>query len=87
MTTQIAVKLPDPLLADIDRMVAKGEFESRSDAVRHAVASLVRGDERRRIDEAFAEAFRRVPDTQQEIDEATRLALESIHDEPWERWW
>jgi Arc/MetJ-type ribon-helix-helix transcriptional regulator len=87
MSTQIAVKLPDAVLADLDRLVERGAFESRSDAVRHAVDALMRGEARRRIDDAFAEGFRRMPDREDELADATRLALDAIHDEPWERWW
>ncbi|HEX6419147.1 MAG TPA: hypothetical protein VFZ77_11655 [Acidimicrobiales bacterium] len=87
MTTQIAVKLPDRLVTEIDRLVADGSFASRSDAVRHGIESLVRSAERHRIDRAFAEGFRRHPDTEADVAEATRLAVEAINDEPWERWW
>ena len=87
MSTQIAVKLPERLVAQLDRLVADGSFDSRSDAVRHGIEALVLGSERRRIDRAFAEGFRRHPDTGGELADATRLAAEAIDDEPWERWW
>jgi RimJ/RimL family protein N-acetyltransferase len=29
----------------------------------------------------------RVPETEEEIAEAKHLAVDAIHDEPWERWW
>jgi Arc/MetJ-type ribon-helix-helix transcriptional regulator len=87
MTTQIAVKLSDQVVEELDRLVARGSFGSRSEAVRHAVDALVRSDERQRVAEAFAEGFRRVPDRDEELADATRLALEAIHEEPWERWW
>jgi hypothetical protein len=35
----------------------------------------------------FASGFRRLPDDGAELAEATRLAIEAIEDEPWERWW
>jgi Arc/MetJ-type ribon-helix-helix transcriptional regulator len=87
MTAQIAVKLPDRLLAEIDALVDEGAFASRSEAVRHGVEALVRQRERRRIDGAFTDGFRRHPDRDDELAEATRLAVEAINDEPWERWW
>lgn len=87
MTTQIAVKLPDRLVDELDALVAHGAFASRSDAVRHGIEALVRADERRRIDLAYAEGFRRVPDRDDEMEDATRLAVESIRDEPWDKWW
>ena len=87
MTTQIAVKLPDGLVAELDRLVADGSFDSRSDAVRHGIEALVRHGERQRIDRAFVAGFRRVPDRDDELAQATRLAVQAINDEPWERWW
>lgn len=87
MTIQVAVKLPESLAEDLDRLVAAGSFANRSDAVRHAVEVLVRANERERIDRAFAAGFALRPDTEAELADATRLAVESIEDEPWERWW
>lgn len=87
MTVQIAVKLPDRLVDEIDALVADGAFASRSDAVRHGIEALVRAGERRRVDLAFAEGFQRMPDRDDEMEDAARLAIESIHDEPWDTWW
>jgi Arc/MetJ-type ribon-helix-helix transcriptional regulator len=87
MTIQIAVKLPDDLVAGLDDLVRKGKFPNRSSGVRRALEVLLGTEERRRVDAAFAEGFRRVPDDGPELAEATRLALEAISEEPWERWW
>ena len=43
MTQQIAVKLPDRLVDELDALVADGAFASRSDAVRHGIEALVHG--------------------------------------------
>lgn len=85
--TQIAVKLPSSLVAELDSLVRGGSFKSRSDAVRQALHRLVKGDEQRRIDEAFEEGYRRMPTTEEELATAERLAIESIREEPWEPWW
>jgi Arc/MetJ-type ribon-helix-helix transcriptional regulator len=87
MTTQIAVKLPDELVADLDELVRSGSFPSRSSAVRRALEVLLRADRRRRVDAAFAEGFDRVPDDGAELAEAIRLAVDAIDEEPWQRWW
>ena len=87
MTKQIAVKLPGHLLDAIDALVSAGRFESRSDAVRDGLEGLVRADQRRQIDDAFRRGFTEFPETADEIDDARRLAIESIDDEPWEKWW
>jgi Arc/MetJ-type ribon-helix-helix transcriptional regulator len=87
MTTQIAVKIPDEVLARIDEMVAKGLFQSRSAAVRQGLETLLVAHKRRAVDRAFRDAFRENPETDDEMKEAHRLAIESIHDEVWEKWW
>lgn len=87
MTTQIAVKLDDPVVVRLDDLVAQGRFASRSAAVREALDLILDDDRRQRIDRAFADAFARVPDTDEELATARRLAIESIEEEPWEPWW
>ena len=87
MTTQIAVKLHDDVVTQLDQLVSDGCFHNRSEAVRTAVTELVRRAKRRSIDDAYAEGYRRLPQTEEELAEATRLSIESINEEPWERWW
>jgi Arc/MetJ-type ribon-helix-helix transcriptional regulator len=84
--TQIAVKLPDELVERVDRLVEAGTVASRSQAVRRGLEVLLRSEERRLVDAAFADGFARLPETEDEMAEATRLAIDSIEDEPWERW-
>ncbi len=87
MTIQIAVKLPDEIVARIDELVERGVFASRSAVVRRGLEAVVAAETRRAIDAAFAEGFRRMPETDEELREATRLSIESIEEEPWEKWW
>lgn len=87
MTTQIAVKLPDATVAELDRLVSGGAFSSRSEAVRAGLALVLAQDRAQAIDRAFAEGFARVPDSDADLAVAGRLAQEAINDEPWEPWW
>lgn len=87
MTVQIAVKLDESVLAGIDELVEAGSFESRSAAVRQALAALLAAERRAGIDRAYAQGYGRVPETEYDMADAARLAIEAIHDEPWERWW
>ncbi len=87
MTIQIAVKLPDELVGDLDRLVVRGEFDSRSHAVRAGLEAMMAAHKRAATDLLYEGTFSRVPETGQEVAEATRLAIESIHDEPWDPWW
>lgn len=87
MTVQIAVKLPDDLVASLDRLVEEGVLPNRSVGIRRAVEQLLEAEARRRIDASFTAGFSRCPDDGAELAEATRLAIDAIEDEPWERWW
>ena len=60
-TTQIAVRMPDMLLAQLDRLVAVDVFESRAAAVRAGVESVTAEFSRHEIDRAIVEGYRRVP--------------------------
>lgn len=79
--------MPDSLAAEVDRAVADGAFDSRSDLVRTAVEVLLRSHWRRGADEQYRIAYATHPDTAAELAEATRRASESINEEPWTRWW
>ncbi|MDQ6687704.1 MAG: ribbon-helix-helix domain-containing protein [Actinomycetota bacterium] len=85
--TQIAVKLPDGLVRQLDELVAEGLFSNRSSAVRRAVEIIVSGKRRDALEEAYANGYRHVPESESELAEAKRLATQAIEDEPWEKWW
>ncbi len=87
MSTQIAVKIPEEILARLDEMVALGLFQNRSAAVRQALETLLVAHKRRAVDRAFRDAFQYNPETDDEMKETRRLAIEAIHDEVWEKWW
>lgn len=88
MSEQIAIRLPDELADALGRLVGpEGPFVTKADAVRTAIEDLVDREERRRIGEAIAEGYRRIPETEEELAEAWRDSIESIEEEPWEKWW
>lgn len=87
MTTQIAVKLSDELVDAVDRLVAEGHFASRSAAVRSGLDHITRRAREERLERAFADGFRRIPEEPGELQDARRLAVDAIEDEPWEPWW
>jgi Arc/MetJ-type ribon-helix-helix transcriptional regulator len=60
-TTQIAVRLPTDLLAEVDRIVDADVAASRADAVRRALDSWVRAVNRRRIGKEIVDGYDRVP--------------------------
>ena len=83
MSEQIAVRLPDALLASLDDLVTRGRFESRAQAVRTAIDELLERDRRRREGEEIADGYRRLPQTDDEVEAATAAATCSIEEEPW----
>ena len=48
---------------------------------------MVRWYRRQDLDQRSRDAITRFPETDEEIGEATRLAVNAIRDEQWERWW
>lgn len=87
MTTQIAVKLSEELLEAVDRLVASQRFASRSDIVRAGLQRMIADDAAATLDSAFADGYARHPDSESDLRRATTLAIGSIEDEPWEKWW
>lgn len=74
MTQQVAVKLPDGLVEQLDRLVQAGAFDSRSQAIRSGLEAIVAARRREEVDRSYRDAFARVPETAAEIADATRLA-------------
>ncbi len=61
MTPQIAIRIPNQQLEQLDEAVERGEFESRSEAVRHALAGLLAELRERGIAREYREAYARQP--------------------------
>lgn len=87
MSTQNAVRLTDDELQKLDWIVVHCELGSRADGVRAALEALQDRLRREEIGRQITDGYRRMPETEEEIAEAHLLALESIAEEPWERWW
>lgn len=82
-TQQVAVRLPERLLASLDDLVANGAYESRAAAVRAGIEAIARLERERRIDRAIVDGYTRLPPTEAE-DRAALVSLsEAILDEPW----
>lgn len=59
MTTQIAIRLPDPLVEAIDAL-AEGTL-TRTDVVRLALEQFVEHEQRRQVDEALIRGYTQHP--------------------------
>jgi len=80
---QVVVRVDDRLAAQLDELVTDGVVSNRSEAVRLGLERLVDEHRRRRTGAEIVEAYRRTPQTEEELaglDEATRAL---IAEEPW----
>jgi metal-responsive CopG/Arc/MetJ family transcriptional regulator len=80
---RIVVRLDDRLLAGVDGLVADGVAATRAEVVRLALVRLMDERRRARASEHIVAAYRRHPQTDEElagIDAATHALVE---DEPW----
>ena len=80
---QLVARLDARLMAQVDELVKDGVVASRSDAVRLGLERLVDEHRRRLVAQEIVAAYRRQPQTDEELaglDDATRAL---IHEEPW----
>lgn len=82
-TQQIAVRLPEELLNELDALVASGVFESRAAAVRAGVEAIIVLKRRQQTDQVIVEGYRRCPPTPVEQDAAFASLRDAIAEEPW----
>ena len=82
-TEQIAVRLPEPLLSDLDELVKSGAYESRAAAVRAGIEAITKLELQRRTDRAVVDGYKRKPPTETEQHAAIASLREAILDEPW----
>ena len=83
MAHQLVTRLDDRLLAEVDGLVADGVVTNRSEAVRLGLERLVDQHHRRKVGAEIVDAYRRRPQTDDELaglDEATRAL---VNEEPW----
>jgi len=81
--TQLVTRLGDDLAAEVDRLVAEGLVESRSDAVRRGLELLVDRHRRDRVAAAIVAGYRARPQTEEEVAWADASTRRMIAEEPW----
>lgn len=82
-TAQVAVRLPQELLSDLDALVASGVYPTRAAAVRAGVQAITALERRRQTDRAIVDGYRRIPPTAAEHDAAIASLRDAIAEEPW----
>jgi Arc/MetJ-type ribon-helix-helix transcriptional regulator len=80
---QLVARVDNRLVAEVDGLIADGVVANRSEAMRLGLERLVDDHRRRRTGEEIANAYRRRPQSDEELaglDEATRAL---VAEEPW----
>lgn len=67
MSTQLAIRLPDALLAELDWLVVRCDYANRTEAMRGAIEELIRREKSREIDEQYIAAYTKWPQTKEEL--------------------
>ena len=81
--TQFVTRIDEHLASLIDELVAEGVVDSRSDAVRRGLRSLVDQHRRRRTAEAIVRGYRDLPQSEEEVGWADQATVRMIGEEPW----
>jgi Arc/MetJ-type ribon-helix-helix transcriptional regulator len=61
MSEQIAVRIPDELAESLEDLVARGRFDTKAEAIRSALESLIDSERRRRVGELIVRGYLQVP--------------------------
>ncbi len=80
---QLVTRVDDTLLAEVDRLVADGQVESRSDAVRVALRQMIERRRRQEVGRAIVDDYLRRPQSESEVGWADAATVAMIADEPW----
>ena len=83
MTTQLAVRLPDDLLADLDWLMARCAYSTRTEAMRDAIVRVVEIERRRLVGEQIVEAYTRQPQTDDECAGTPSPTWLGLDDDDW----
>lgn len=83
MSTQLAIRLPDGLVADLDWVVIRLKYDSRAEAMRDALIRLIDQERRRAIGEQIAEGYRRMPQTEEEMADIPFQSWDLDDDDDW----
>jgi metal-responsive CopG/Arc/MetJ family transcriptional regulator len=83
MSTQLAIRLPDELVKDLDWVIHRLNYDSRAEAMRDALVKLIDQERRRQIDEQYVEAYTRMPQTEEEMADIPFQSWDLDDDDDW----
>jgi metal-responsive CopG/Arc/MetJ family transcriptional regulator len=80
---QVVTRLDDKLIGELDGLVSEGVVATRSEGVRLGLEKLVDEHRRRRIGAEIVDAYRRQPQTDEELAGLERATRALVDEEPW----
>jgi Arc/MetJ-type ribon-helix-helix transcriptional regulator len=83
MSIQLAVKLPESTVEEIDGLIKSGRFANRTGAVRAALDRMLGEIREERVTAAIVAGYRRTPPTEAEDEWAEAATRAMILEEPW----
>jgi Arc/MetJ-type ribon-helix-helix transcriptional regulator len=83
MTVQLVTRVPDDLAAAIDELVREGVFESRSEAVRVGLGTMIERRQRVAVGRAIADGYRRLPQGEDDLTWSDAASAAMIAEESW----
>jgi metal-responsive CopG/Arc/MetJ family transcriptional regulator len=83
MASKVAITVDSALLEKIESL-RRGTKESRSAVFARAARLLLGAEERKRKIQRYVEAYREVPESEAEIDQAHTLAVAALRGVEWE---
>lgn len=83
MSIQVAVKLPEAVVEEVDRLVREGRFANRTDAVRAALDRMLSEIREAQITVAIVQGYQRIPPTPEEDAWAKEAGDAMITEERW----
>lgn len=83
MTVQLVTRIPDEVAAAIDDLVRKGVFDSRSDAVRAGLSTVIDRCRRVAVGRAIAQGYRDHPQADDDLTWSDAASAAMIAEEPW----
>jgi Arc/MetJ-type ribon-helix-helix transcriptional regulator len=86
MSMQVAVRLDDQLLRDLDWLVVRCSFENRAEAIRAALGELTERERQREIDERIIAAYTAMPQRDDETISPDFTAWDQLDDDDWSDW-
>ncbi len=80
---QVPLRLPESLLVDLDALVSKGRYRSRSAAIRDGIEAILSAERQRQIDHEIVDGYTRHPPGEAEQQAAFTSMRDAIAEEPW----